>query len=221
MSRESQQLIRVVSLLLRATRGRASLGVTIVVVVAAVGYHFARPAIEQRLGVSLPAIGGAVDGQRTDGQPTTRKEGRSDRQPSATPDADPSRTAGLKDLGRGVFESPAGVRYTRGSQHGHRLKHLVAHASDLPDRPGKHGVFDADDPAELVGLIDEAFTQAESGVGTRTRKEDGRVIHTVDLGRRVGYIGGEWGGRRNRPAADHLQLVLQGRNLITAYPILP
>ncbi|MEM8864223.1 MAG: hypothetical protein AAGF31_01600, partial [Planctomycetota bacterium] len=127
----------------------------------------------------------------------------------------------LQDLGRGVYESPAGVRYTRGSQQGHRLRHLMAHATDQPNRTHKHGVFDSNDIAEIVLLVDEAFKLAERGQYLRRVAEDGRRAYTVSLGRRIGFIGGEWGKRNGRPPATHLQLVLQGRNLITAYPIRP
>jgi hypothetical protein len=40
----------------------------------------------------------------------------------------------------------------------------------------------------------------------------------VDLGRRIGYIGGQTGKRKNYPAASHLRLVLEGQNVITAFP---
>ncbi len=38
----------------------------------------------------------------------------------------------LKDTGREVYVSPAGLRYTRGSEEGHRLKHIEKHLKDIP-----------------------------------------------------------------------------------------
>ena len=113
------------------------------------------------------------------------------------------------------------MRYTRGSQHGHRLKHLMAHTRDEPARPGQHGVFDSTDPAEVVAIVDEAYLQAQAGRDTRTQREEERTVYDVNLRRRVGYIGGTSGNRKQRPAANHLRMVVEGDRLITAFPVRP
>lgn len=193
-----------------------------------------RPAIEQRLGLRLPLPGGASPTASTPDHEEAKNAPVGDRQASRSSSAD---GAGKADRGSGgdpkssgltdffeevradVFESPAGLRYRRGSVQGHRLKHVMAHASDQPKRAGPHGVFDADEPAEVFALIDEAYEQAESGVDTRTKREQDRTIHTIDLGRRIGFVGGQVGNARGRPAARRMRLVLEGVNVITAYPV--
>lgn len=221
MKRDTQQMIRLVERVFRLLRGRVSLGWAIGLVVLLVGYLVAQPYLESALGVRLPALVGA-------GDIDTTPPSESPSNPSSRPSSTPARTtkpkstgfpSALRDTGRGVYESPAGLRYTRGSQHGHRWKHVMAHTYDQPDRPHKHGVFDTDEPGELVELLDAVYQQAEAGRRTEARREEGRDVYVVDLGRRVGYIGGEWGASRGRPAAQQVQLVLQGQNVITAYPV--
>jgi len=133
----------------------------------------------------------------------------------------------LKPVGGGVLESPAGLRYAPGSREGHRTRHVLRHARDNPDRPGPHGVFTpapgsraaASDQA-VFALIDDAYRRAQrGGRGVQTRRQQGRTIHTVDMGRTVGYVGGRDGNRQNRPPARHIRLVLEGRNVITAFPL--
>jgi hypothetical protein len=114
----------------------------------------------------------------------------------------------LKDIGKEVYVSPAGLRYTRGSEEGHRLKHLERHLKDDPDRPGKHGVFDGD-MEQVLRWIDDAFARGKRGAkGVRVRDEDGRKV----------YIGGRDGRRDKHPEARKLRLVLDDDRVITAFP---
>lgn len=224
MPSQSQQIARLIQVLLRRTRGRAPLPWIVAAVALLVGYLLAQPYLERSLGVSLPGI--------TD-LPEVVAEQPSNKQPSpqAPTDKPPrerwhERSANgaakvLRDRGRDVYESPAGLRYTRGSQHGHRLKHVLAHAADEPDRPGQHGVFEPQDADKIVLLVDEAYEQALMGRHTNVEREQKRDIYTVDLRRRIGYIGGQSGARRGHPPATHLKLVVQGKNVITAFPITP
>lgn len=124
----------------------------------------------------------------------------------------------LADQGNERYLSPAGLLYTRGSQEGHRLKHLERHVEDDPSRPGSHGVFDGGMEGALAA-IDLAYTRAKSGVKTTVEEEDGRTIYTVDLGKRIGYIGGSEGRRRKNPMARRLRLVVDQNRVITAYPM--
>lgn len=177
-------------------------------------YLLFQPKLEQSLGVDLPGLGDDVSTQ----SPTTTQSDSSSVELEATAD-EVDRI--LRSSSREVFQSPAGLRYTAGSVHGHRLKHLMAHTQDQPDRPGRHGVFDATDPMEVVALVDEAYRQALAGEKTRVTQEDERTVYTVNLNRRIGYIGGESGNRRGRPAASQLRLVLDGKNFVTAFPYRP
>ncbi len=128
---------------------------------------------------------------------------------------------GLTRLPGGVLRSPAGLLYTRGSAEGHRLDHVLAHGIDQRSRPGYHGVFAEADRQMIVQLLDEAYLQAMKGTRSRRRVEDGRTIYTVDMGRDIGYIGGELGNRKGRPRTQHIRLVLEDQRVITAYPIIP
>ena len=124
----------------------------------------------------------------------------------------------LKDTGREVYVSPAGLRYTRGSEEGHRLKHLEKHLKDIPDRPGKHGVFDGD-MAQVLGWIDDAYTRGKQGAkGVRKRDEDGRTVYEVPFTKTIGFIGGRDGKRDNNPDAKRLRLVVDDDQVITAFP---
>ncbi len=134
--------------------------------------------------------------------------------------SDPSLKYGiLKSIGRDSYMSPAGLRYTPGSQEGHRLKHLERHTADQPSRPGKHGVFDGGMEKTLL-VLDQAYEKGtKGGHGTTKTQDDGRTIYTVDMGKRVGYIGGRDGNRMRKPMARRVRIVLDGDRVITAYPL--
>jgi len=226
MSRDTQQIVRVVQSLFRKTRGRMPLKWTLLLGVLLIGYLFAQPYLERVIGVSLPGIASSGEqaappaGSTTPsgGQPADRSSGQV---PDVRPAANIPASSVLTDVGRGVFESPAGLRYNRSRQDDHRLNHIMRHAKDQPNRPGQHGVFDTDDLTQVVLLLDEAYEQALAGQRTKTSREAERVVYDVNLGRRIGYVGGESGNRRGKPAARHLRLVLQGKNVITAFPVRP
>lgn len=126
--------------------------------------------------------------------------------------------ASLVDEGNERYRSPAGLLYTRGSAEGHRLKHLERHVTDSPNRPGPHGVFDGGLDGALA-IVDEAYRRALAGQDTLRQDDDGRTVYTVQMGRRVGMVGGAEGQRRNHPAARRVRLVLEQDRLITAFPL--
>jgi hypothetical protein len=125
----------------------------------------------------------------------------------------------LKRSAGDEYRSPAGLRYTRGSAEGHRLAHVYRHTIDSPDRPGPHGVFDGGMPGALV-TIDDAYRLAQrGGKRVRTEFEDGRTIYTVEMGQRIGFIGGRLGQARRHPQSTRLRLIVDGDRLITAFPV--
>ena len=135
------------------------------------------------------------------------------------PANDPNLRYGLlKDLGDERYVSPAGLMFTRGGAEGHRLDHLERHTVDDPQRPGKHGVFDGGMEGALA-TIDRAYERALTGAKTTKEVEEGRTIYTVDMGSRVGYIGGRDGNRQNKPMAQRVKMVLDKDRVITAYPL--
>ncbi len=114
--------------------------------------------------------------------------------------------------------SPAGLVYTSG-RSGHRSKHVMRHASDEPDRPGPQGVFEAQGN-NVFPLIDEAYEwiQSDSNRVKTIPEENGKTEHVIDMNRRIGYLGGETGARKNHPPLERLNLVLGDNRVITAYP---
>lgn len=138
---------------------------------------------------------------------------------SAAGSADPSLKYGLlREIGPDRFISPAGLLYTPGSAEGHRLEHLRRHTVDMPGRPGKHGVFDGGMEAALA-TIDKAYENAKANRRTSKETDQGRTIYRVDMGKRVGYVGGREGNSKRKPMARRVQLVLEGNRVITAYPL--
>ncbi len=124
----------------------------------------------------------------------------------------------LKETGNDVYVSPAGLRYTRGSEEGHRLKHIERHLKDDPKRPGKHGVFEGDMP-QVLRWIDDAYTRGkQSAKDVRKYEDDGRTIYEATFSKPIGYVGGRDGGRAKNPEAKRLRLVLDGDRVITAFP---
>ena len=128
----------------------------------------------------------------------------------------------LKKIARAEWISAAGLKYGPGSKEGHRVTHIMLHEKDQPNRPGSHGVFDGTRD-EIFALIDEAYLIAKKRgpPQAKIKKERGRTIYTVHLRRRIGYLGGQTGKQKNHPPLYHLRLVLEGVNVITAFPLKP
>ena len=139
-----------------------------------------------------------------------------DQQPVST--SEQLRYGLLREVGRDRYVSPAGLLYTPGSAEGHRLEHLRRHIKDIRGRPGSHGVFDGEMEGALR-TIDRAYEKAKKGQRTTKKVDDGRTIYTVDMGGRVGYVGGQTGSRKRNPMARRVRLVLEGNRFITAYPL--
>ena len=124
----------------------------------------------------------------------------------------------LRDVGKDIFESSAGLRYLPGSADGHRLKHVMKHAADDPKKK-IHGVFEGDRDT-ILAVIDEAWIQAKkSGPDVRRQSQNDRTVVTANLKRRIGYVGGSDGAAKKNPECRFLRLVLERQNdVVTAYP---
>lgn len=124
----------------------------------------------------------------------------------------------LREIGRKVFVSTAGLHYRPGSADGHRLDHIMRHAEDDLSKP-VHGVFLGDRDA-ILKLIDEAYLIAlkRGPPQVIVEDEDDRTVYTVDMKKKIGYVGGEVGQRKKKPACTKLRIVLEGTNVITAFP---
>ncbi len=219
MSRNSNQLVSLLLRLVKTSDGKVSWPRILILGVVLLVYVFLQPILEKNLGVELPDI--TVDSPSST-TPTDRVPPHSSPNQKSNPQAAIEELADfLEPLGRDSYVSPAGLRYTRGSEHGHRIAHIMAHTQDEPNQQGQHGVFDAKKPLEVFQLIDNAYQLALLGDRTDTNYEDERTIYTVNLGKRIGYIGGTSGKRRNHPSAKYLRLVVERDRLITAFPYRP
>jgi hypothetical protein len=108
----------------------------------------------------------------------------------------------LRSAGNGTWVSRGGLRYGADPNFGNRVRHLLNHASDIPTRPGRHGVFDAGRRG-VLGVVDEAWAIAQrGGSGVSVSTQGARTVYTVDMGRRVGFVGGQAGAAAGNPAAS-------------------
>ncbi|MCA8990454.1 MAG: hypothetical protein KDA88_00660 [Planctomycetaceae bacterium] len=124
----------------------------------------------------------------------------------------------LREVGKKVFVSTAGLKYGPGSADGHRLLHVMQHAEDDSEKP-IHGVFEGS-KEEILAAIDEAWLLVkEKSKQVKTEEQGGRQVFTIDLKRRVGYTGGEVGKRKNHPACTKIRIVIEDENeVVSAYP---
>lgn len=124
----------------------------------------------------------------------------------------------LKDIGRGIYQSPAGLQYVpMSNEEKHRLNHIERHLEDQPSRP-VHGVFDGD-MAQVVRWLDEAYLLVKAGDKRARQSESGRRdVYDVRFEKPIGYVGGKAGKRKNNPDARKLRMVLEGKKVVTAYP---
>lgn len=123
----------------------------------------------------------------------------------------------LKEIGQKTFESTAGLIY-RPERSEHRIDHVMQHSRDVPTKP-VHGVFDGN-REEILAMIDEAYMIAQKRGPPQVVTEDqgDRETITVNLNRKIGFMGGENGARRGYPPLKKIKLVLEDRDVITAYP---
>jgi hypothetical protein len=128
-----------------------------------------------------------------------------------------------------TWESPAGLKYgpDPSPNFGNRIQHVLNHAKDIPNRPGKHGVFDGRE--EALHLTDEAWRKVLSGDSNVIRTVNpargnvpARDVYLVPMNKRTGYVGGQWGNANGLPEATHLRLVIEnGRNVVSSFPVIP
>ena len=126
----------------------------------------------------------------------------------------------LKYIGNDTWESPLGLQYGPDALYGNRIQHVLHHVEDQPLRVGEHGVFDAGRQG-IIGLVDEAWTIAQrGGPNVITNTVGKKSVYKVDMGRRVGWVGGQGGDTLGNPSVNYIQLVIRnGNQVITSYPI--
>ncbi|MGW2016705.1 polymorphic toxin-type HINT domain-containing protein [Streptomyces sp. NPDC001927] len=89
---------------------------------------------------------------------------------------------GFTDLGGDRFQSPGGLIYGPGSEHKHRVPHVMEHTRPDPSKL-THSVFKDTDQADVLSLIDEGWSKR----GAPHPKDPARYI--VPMGREVGTAG--------------------------------
>lgn len=144
----------------------------------------------------------------------------SDGAPRNTRDSKVDVESYLKKLSKNRYQSPAGLVYAPGSDEGHRLKHIERHLTDIPNRPGSHGVFDGN-MIDFLKAIDQAYTRASKREkGTSMKEDDGATVYEASFTAPIGYLGGESGKRQKNPKLNRMRLVIRDNNVvITAFPI--
>lgn len=133
------------------------------------------------------------------------------------PSAEPA-LGKLREIRQNVFESTAGLRYVPGSDDNHRLRHVMQHAKDDTSKV-IHGVFEGNRD-QILAVIDKAYQKAKKGDrDVRSEEQNDRIVHTVNLGHKIGYVGGSEGQRIGNPECRYLRIVLEDGNVvISAYP---
>ena len=143
----------------------------------------------------------------------SRNDGESQTEKSGDKEADKF----LVSIGRNQLQSPAGLIYGGGPRGETRLEHVMRHAEDIPDRDS-HGVFNGDQ-VTILKLIDEAYEMVKSkSKYVKSASSEGNTAYTISMGRTIGYDGGQKGQRNGHRELKILQLVLDGKRVITAYP---
>lgn len=124
----------------------------------------------------------------------------------------------LREIRNNVFESPAGLFYVPGSSDNHRLRHVMQHAKDDTSKV-IHGVFEGNRD-QILAVIDEAWLKVQkSDRDVRSEEQNERFVHTVNLGRKIGYMGGSEGKRKGNPDCRYVRIILEDDNVvISAYP---
>lgn len=137
------------------------------------------------------------------------------------PAAEPESVQGiqLKETGKDTWLSPAGLRYRGRDPEGlTRVEHIGRHSQDIPQRDGPHGVFDGG-PDVAFAVIDQAWQLARKRK-LRPQREGDRSSYTVDMGRRIGFLGGRTGATKQNPPLNRLFIVFTTgtQDIITAFP---
>lgn len=126
----------------------------------------------------------------------------------------------LQSVGTNVWRSTAGLLYGPDPQLGNRVQHVLKHTVDNSGRP-QHGVFTTG-RAGTLSVIDQAWqlVQQNSSRVINIIPQGNRTVYEVDMGRPIGYLGGQQGAALGNPAVNILRLVIQGVNqVITAFPV--
>lgn len=171
---------------------------------------------------------GSGDSKTAASDETSSKKSKPLGETSSSPRTDKKATQGtaeepakerLTEIRPDVYESLAGLIYGKGSEDGHRLKHIMQHAEDEPSKK-VHGVYEGD-REQILEWIDDVWTRYQNQDSTvRSSLQNSRIVITAKMNERIGYVGGEEGERKGHPECRFLRLVVDKPNkIVTAYPV--
>ena len=189
---------------------------------AAIGYAVLQPVLNRQFGWSLPSLASLASNEQARENRHAEQQGPANQTQSKSTPTEFSDESGLKygylqEIAPDDFLSPGGLRYTRGSEQGHRLKHLARHLEDHPSRD-VHGVFYGDMP-QVLRWLDDVYERAKSGAkGTKRKEERGRITFEAGFSKPIGYVGGKRGKREGNPEVRDVRLVVDKDRVITAFP---
>ncbi len=211
-----------------------SIASTILIAVLAIAYISLKPQLEEWIGTPLPPVAEVAQQSQPDKPQgpaagtdpdtgssesvtaTDQNSNRSGEPQQQSNQSKPKKLGILTPEGRN-FRSSAGLIYGPGSRDGHRRKHVLKHAEDDLSKP-VHGVFD--DKEAVFALVDEAYQKVKSrSDDVSTTSEGRRTSYVVKMRRRIGFKGGRNGKRDGKPPLNRLKLVLEGNEVVTAFPI--
>ena len=91
----------------------------------------------------------------------------------------------------------------------------MRHSRDDPKRDQQHGVFEVESEDDLLRLIDRAFHIAGADKNrVRINQQDDRYVYTVNMKKRVGYVGGIVGKRKGFPECQFIRIVVEDKNIM-------
>src|SRR5262249_5684794 len=106
-----------------------------------------------------------------------------------------------------------GLVYGEDDTFGNRVLHVLNHTTDNLSKP-KQGIFSVS-RSEVLPLIDEGYELAQQNPQYLINTSGGRSRYSIPMGRVIGSQGGAQG---NGGPLTNLFLVLEGNEVITAYP---
>jgi hypothetical protein len=105
------------------------------------------------------------------------------------------------------------------SPHANRVQHVQHHALDDLTR-NRHEVFNTQHQ-DVLEIVDEAWLSAQRGGShVQVTTQVNRMIYDVDMGRPIGYAGGQEGATLGNPVLSRVRIIVQnGNEVVTAYPV--
>lgn len=148
----------------------------------------------------------------TDEQYQRRKDRGLAKPKAPAPEQPPAARLGTR-VGPTTWRTKHGLLIDQGAP----LTRILSHAHDDMSQPD-HGVFAAG--TRLVGVLDSAFALMKSTHNWEIEHQQGsRRTVTVEVGPNTGWIGGRTGASIGRPVTSHIQMVMDGDQVLDAYPV--